>query len=891
MSTRREFIKLAAGAAFSIPDWSAVSYHLLAGGGVAAGDAEAGRVELHERQLDAGSAVDLTGTWLFKPSYAVGPGDRPEKMNHDGYTEVPVPQLLSRVRWWLDDSEDFERRETERLRKLGFDTERSDDGWYRLYMEVPALPAGRRVFLEFDGVAMISKAFLNGAPLGDHSGMFGRFGYDLTPHLKVGRNTLALYVSMEKIPAAEISLGEAVTVNLTASKVMTLSKGMYGPLSPNNDNRAYDLYGIWQPVRLRIRDRAAIDDAWFVPSLDGAEVRVKTRALGEAAVETDGTVEVSWTDRATGSLLASTGPRTVRLGKTAATETLTLGGISPRHWTPAEPHLYRMDVTLKDADGLLLDRVSHDVGFRTFGVRGNQLYLNGRPYWLRGANHLPYGKNPWDPDLPRKLIRLMHDGNQRVTRTHCTPWNETWLEAADEIGLGVSIEGIRPWALVGTIGPPPPHIYEHWLEEHADVVRRCRNHPSVLMWTIGNEMMLRDRDNVEKWKLLSGVVELTRRLDPARPVICSSDYLRDPEFYENELEPHGVDDGDIDDIHQYNGWYAPSNFVRDSFFQDELEKNRRLRPLIGQEMSTGYPNLDTGLPVLRYTRDTINPQAWVGRHALPGRDSEIWLREHAAVTKRWAEQLRFQRSGRTAGFMLFANECWYRHSFDAHSVRPYPVHDAVRYAWAPIGIGLETPRRRFYGGETLETSIFVTNDDEQCREHAGLTLIVDLETRTRERLSSQEVGSLDRIAYYEVAEIPVRIAIPPIDAPREHVSMIIRLMQGADEVSRTVDHVEIFGAVAGSTGSGGSIASCALAVGIGPELSRFVEPQGFSSTYRVILLRIWNEPMSCCWAARRSSIISPRADLYESGSEGEEQPSRSRRVRASGACSELTSTS
>ena len=60
-------------------------------------------------------------------------------------------------------------------------------------------------------------------------------------------------------------------------------------------------------------------------------------------------------------------------------------------------------------------------------------------------------------------------------------------------------------------------------------------------------------------------------------------------------------------------------------------------------MSSGYPDLDTGLPVLRYTRDLLTPQAWVGVYAYPGNDPKWFLDQHAKVTKRWAEQLRFQR--------------------------------------------------------------------------------------------------------------------------------------------------------------------------------------------------------------------------------------------------------
>ena len=185
------------------------------------------------------------------------------------------------------------------------------------------------------------------------------------------------------------------------------------------------------------------------------------------------------------------------------------------------------------------------MGFRTFTAKGNQLYLNGHRYWLRGANQLPYGKNPWDPALPRKLIQLMHDGNQRFTRTHATPWNEAWLDAADEIGLAVSIEGIRPWAfagrsdLIGHEVMPSPEIVQHWLMENADVVKRCRNHPSVIMLTVGNEMLLRDAKNLKKWAILSDVTKQTRTLAPDHLIVVSSDYVRDTAFYESTLRPAG----------------------------------------------------------------------------------------------------------------------------------------------------------------------------------------------------------------------------------------------------------------------------------------------------------------------------------------------------------------
>jgi hypothetical protein len=739
--------------------------------------------------LTPGNHLSLNGQWLYKPGYALNTNDTPVVSdNLTGYLPVPVPQLLNRIYWWLDDSEDFKADEDARLKRLGFDTEKAEDGWYQLRLDLPAVPKGRRLFVQFDGVAMKTKVFCNGALLGEHTGMFSRFEFDLTPHLKTGTNLIAIYVSMERIPKLEVAMGEAVTVNLTASKVRTLSKGMYGPLAPGFDNRSYDLHGIWQPVRLAIRGTASLDDVWFAPSMEGAEVRVlASSTLRRQEVS----LRAKWTDMATGKVFAELGPEKMVLSGSGR-ETLWLSGAKPKLWTPAEPNLYELEVRLEDAKGETLDVWSRKVGFRTFEIRGNQFFLNSKPYWLRGADHLPYGKNPFDPDLPRRLIRLLHDANVRVTRTHATPWNEAWLEAADEIGLGVSVEGIRPWALAGKIGATPPDLFQHWLMENEDVINRCRNHPSVFIYTVGNEMMLRDTRNKEKWEQLSAVVKATRRTDPTRPVIASSEYQREPQLYRSLLQPNAIDDGDIDDIHRYGSWYGPSSFVKDSLFTSELASNVWKRPFIGQEMSCGYPDLDTGLPVLRYTRDLLTPQAWVGQHAYPGSDPSIFLEHHRAITKHWAEQLRYQRTTNTAGFMLFAAECWFSHSYDPARVGPYPVVQSIKEAWSPIGIALETGRRRFYGDEHLETAVFITNDDEQFRDHRDLKIQALFVDSKGTEVTNALVASISNLKYYQTIRTPVALSIPAAADTRQKLNLILRLFENGSELGRTTEPVEIF---------------------------------------------------------------------------------------------------
>lgn len=120
---------------------------------------------------------------------------------------------------------------------------------------------------------------------------------------------------------------------------------------------------------------------------------------------------------------------------------------------------------------------------------------------------------------------------------------------------------------------------------------------------------------------------------------------------------------------------------------------------------------------------SLTPQAWVGKDSYPGSNPAIFLEHHRAMTKRYAEQLRFQRGDRTADFMMFSAECWFSHSYDSRSVKPYPVVEAMRDAWSPVGLALETGRRRFFADEEIETAVFITNDDEQFRDFRGLTCV------------------------------------------------------------------------------------------------------------------------------------------------------------------------
>ena len=143
-------------------------------------------------------------------------------------------------------------------------------------------------------------------------------------------------------------------------------------------------------------------------------------------------------------------------------------------------------------------------------------------------------------------------------------------------------------------------------------LKKYRNHPSLLFWTVNNEMKFYDNDNdleraKEKYRVISDVVKEMRRIDPTRPICFDSNYQA-----KGKKEKYGadfmntIDDGDIDDMHAYYNWYDYSLF---RFFNGEFQKRFKMvdRPLISQEMSTGYPNNETGHPTRSYQLIHQNP--------------------------------------------------------------------------------------------------------------------------------------------------------------------------------------------------------------------------------------------------------------------------------------------
>ncbi len=649
------------------------------------------------------SEISLDGDWLFLPDQEQRQSGRQEAIDCDDQTwhVMGVPDFWTPTLTWLHAETGFPNlegvsagkglsdrlfeAELDRLNGYTFSWKKTKSAWYRHHIELPQEIAGRHAELCFDAVAKACEIWVNGARVGAHIGMFGEVRCDITSAVKPGANLIAVHVHgrLDTEESSTAIVGIAVTVPVTASMLHSLPHGMYPE----------DASGIWQGVRLIVASPVAVEETFIEPGLDSLSFRLKVRNASAEAV--DALIGFSIRSVKDGTILYASSPQSAqRIEKTGAALDFTTPALKPELWSPQNPNLYLLEITLA-VGGVLVDRMSTRFGFRTFRVDGNKLLLNGKPLWLRGANHFPHALRPNDKMLARRFMQMARDGNVLATRSHTAPFTATWLDAADEAGMCVSYEGTWPWLMLKG-EPPEENLLQVWKEEFASLIRKHRNHPSVIFWTVNNEMKFEEFDRKspdllrKKWTILSDMVKTIRSTDPTRPVVCDSSYCRKEvaASYESLIRPEGFDDGDIDDAHRYYGWYNPSFF---HLFHGEFggEASWPNRPLISQEMATGYPRNDDGHPARFYLFKHYTPQALVGDEAYEHRDPAIFLNRQALMTKELAEAIRRTNRDTCAGILHFAYVTWFRDPWSTEKIQPFVTYHALKKALQPVLVSAE----------------------------------------------------------------------------------------------------------------------------------------------------------------------------------------------------------
>lgn len=363
--------------------------------------------------------------------------------------------------------------------------------WYRKSLDVKPV-AGRRYFIEFDGVMERSGVWVNGHHVGYRPMGYVSLRYDITQHLKAdGKNVIAVRADTSAAPSS----------------------------------RWYNGSGIYRQVRLIETSDVHIPQggAFVMPTItaQGATITVTTDVVNSAAAASAVKVETvirapdgREVSRTTTPVVAVAGGRT-EVVKSEVQLT------SPRRWDINDPALYTAVIRVLGDDGAVLDNETVRFGVResTFDP-ATGYWLNGRNFKLKGvALHHDGGAVGAAVPLDvwrQRLGALKAQGVNAIRTAHNVPSPE-FLDLTDEMGLLVMDEFFDQWNVAKT--PEDYHLFfSDWHKrDTVDMVRRDRNHPSIIMWSAGNEI----HDTaypVQAKAALKSIMDILHAQDPSRPV-------------------------------------------------------------------------------------------------------------------------------------------------------------------------------------------------------------------------------------------------------------------------------------------------------------------------------------------------------------------------------------
>lgn len=353
-------------------------------------------------------------------------------------------------------------------------------GYLRTFT-LPADWAGKRVKLRCDGVYSDSVAYVNGVRIGRHVGGFTPFEFDITAHLRPGENTLAFAVTNES-EADTLASGTKYACHKLGGIPRPVSLLALPPVNVAALRIATDFDAEYRDARLLVDLDLADDSGAAAPAFAGTRAVLSLTAPDGKPVALANPVADLSSGRAE----------------------LALPVASPAKWDNEHPRLHTLTIRV-ERDGRELQTIVRRVGFRKVEVRGGDLLVNGRRIRLHGVNHhevYPTSGRSVPAPMYRRDVELFREANVNLLRTCHYPPDSRLLEAADELGMFVEVEGPFCWA-------PGGGHRELVSRETAEMAIAHRNHASVLFWSLANE---------SGWgRNFEASSRLLRKLDPTRP--------------------------------------------------------------------------------------------------------------------------------------------------------------------------------------------------------------------------------------------------------------------------------------------------------------------------------------------------------------------------------------
>lgn len=367
-------------------------------------------------------------------------------------------------------------------------------GWYRKTFTVPLSSKDRITRIEFDGVYKNSEVWINGHYLGKRPYGYINFSYDLTPHLNYGKpNVIAVKVDNSLQP----------------------------------DSRWYSGSGIYRDVKLVTINKIAIAESGIFVTTPVVSKNKATVLVQYNVSNTGNQKEIVnlYTD------VYDAAGKKVATSKHIVLRTIPVGGYSyadelqintPILWSTTKPYLYKA-VTRIERNGQLIDEVKTTFGIRSFHFdAANGFYLNNQPLKIQGVcMHHDLGAlgAAYNHAAAKRQLKILKEMGVNAIRFSHNPPAAAILDLCDEMGFLVQVEAFDMWKKKKNKYDYNLYFDEWHARDIQAMVLRDRNHPSVFMWSIGNE--IREQFDSTGTTIAKRLVDLIKAIDTTRPVTCA----------------------------------------------------------------------------------------------------------------------------------------------------------------------------------------------------------------------------------------------------------------------------------------------------------------------------------------------------------------------------------
>lgn len=335
-------------------------------------------------------------------------------------------------------------------------------GWYRKTFTIDAADKGKRVSVLFEGSYMNTEVFVNGRPLGVRPYGYVSFGYDITPYIKWGgENVVAVRVDNSEQPNSRWYSGCGIYRSVYLVKTAPLHIARWGTY------------------------------AYSVVTGGNADLNVETTVENDTEKDAGIEIGLKLLDAGGETVAAVKYPAVAEAEKQTMSSTMLSVG-NPHLWDTASPYLYRL-VTDIYHSGNVIDSDTVRVGFCTIAFDAEKgFFLNGRNMKINGVClHHDHGclGAAFNRRAMQRQLQMMKDMGCNAIRCSHNPPSPEMLDLCDEMGLLVMDEAFDMWRKKKTAHDYARYFDEWHERDLCDFVMRDRNHPSVFMWSIGNEIL------------------------------------------------------------------------------------------------------------------------------------------------------------------------------------------------------------------------------------------------------------------------------------------------------------------------------------------------------------------------------------------------------------------